>query len=304
MRGFRKGWLILLLILAFQLGSNFLDSAEDEPNIRRPKFVLPEPAPRHDPAPRKVTGPVLPKASPRDPLFTIETGEKANSTGTAFAIREDGVWLTARHVIDGCDAVGLIVAPRRAVRVARVLPHPRADMAMLWTRNTAPPLSISDQPLRVRQNAFHFGFPQAKPGQVTSSLLGRRNMRTTGRYRHTEPVVAWAENRRVPATDTLGGISGGPALNAAGEIVGVTVASSRRRGRVFTTAPLSLDSMLSLGKVTPKGRPSAGLNVAPDTGNFVDYGTALRRQLTVAQVVCRVEGGGRPRSRQRLAFGI
>ncbi len=296
MRGFRKGWLVLVLILAFQYVSNFLDDASDAPIIRRPAATAP--TPRH--AAPQATGPVLPKASRRDPLFAIETGEKSNSTGTAFAIRDDGVWLTARHVIDGCDKVGLITAPRKALRVSRVLPHPHADMAVLWTRKSAPPLAISNDALRILQEGFHFGFPQAKPGQVTSSLLGRRNMRTTGRYRHTEPVVAWAERRRVPSTETLGGISGGPALNANGEIVGVTVASSKRRGRIFTTAPLSLDRMLDLADVRPSGLPSAGLNTGPSDGNFTDYGTALRRQLTVAQVICRVEGGGRGRGRRRL----
>ena len=296
--GFKKGWLILLLILAIQYGSGYFDESREGPSVRRPPVSVQPSEPRRREA--GATGPALPKASPRDPLFNIETGAKANSTGTAFAIREDGVWLTARHVVDGCDKVGLIVAPRRAEKVVRVLDHPRADMAVLWTQRSAPALSISSDTLSVRQNGFHFGFPQAKPGQVTSSLLGRRNMRTTGRYRHTEPVVAWAERRRVPSTDTLGGISGGPALNAAGEIVGVTVASSVRRGRIFTTAPVSLERMLSLANVQPAGIPSAGLNTGPDSGNFIDYGKALRRQLTVAQVICRVEGGGRPRGRRRL----
>ena len=294
MLSFRKGWLILLLVVAFQVASNFFEGDQDSPAIRRPPGAQPLPQARRPHA----AGPVLPKASRRDPLFTIETGEKANSTGTAFAIRDDGIWITARHVIDGCDKVGLIVSPRRAVKVSRILPHPRADMAMLWTRRTAPPLAISNDTLRVRQEGFHFGFPQAKPGQVTSSLLGRRNMRTTGRYRHTEPVVAWAERRRVPSTDSLGGISGGPALNANGEIVGVTVASSKRRGRVFTTAPISMDQLLSQANVKPAGRPSAGLNTGPADSNFIDYGSALRRQLTVAQVICRVEGGGRKRGRR------
>ena len=217
MRGFRKGWLILILVIVFQVASNYLDSEKDAPSIRRPQVSQLVPQGQQPQAP----GPVLPKASRHDPLFKIKTGEKSNSTGTAFAVRDDGIWITARHVVDGCDKVGLVTEPRRAIRVSRVLPHPRADMAMLWTRRIVPPLAISDAPLRIRQKGFHFGFPQSDPGQVTSTLLGRRNMRTTGRYRHTEPVIAWAELRRVPLTESLGGISGGPALNANGEIVGV-----------------------------------------------------------------------------------
>jgi serine protease Do len=297
--GFKKGWFILLLIAAFQFGSGYFEDKSDAPLERRPIFKLPPTPPDSGREPATPAGPTLSGASSRDPLFTIETGTKSNSTGTAFAIREDGIWLTARHVVDGCDKVGLVIAKGRAVEIARVLSHPRADMAVLWSRRGAQSLSISAAPLRVKQRGFHFGFPQSEPGQVSSSLLGRLNMRTTGRYRHTEPVVAWAESRRVPATDTLGGLSGGPALNEAGEVVGVTVASSRRRGRVMTTAPISLDSMLSIAGIQPAGIPSAGLNAAPRSSNFVDYGTALRRQFTVAQVICRVDEQRR-RTRRRL----
>ena len=294
MRGFRKGWLILILVIVFQVASNYLDSEKDAPSIRRPQVSQLVPQGQQPQAP----GPVLPEASRHDPLFKIKTGEKSNSTGTAFAVRDDGIWITARHVVDGCDKVGLVTEPRRAIRVSRVLPHPRADMAMLWTRRIVPPLAISDAPLRIRQKGFHFGFPQSDPGQVTSTLLGRRNMRTTGRYRHTEPVIAWAELRRVPLTESLGGISGGPAINANGKIVGVTVASSKRRGRVYTTAPISMDQLFSQAKIKPNGLPSAGLNTSLADSNFIDYGTALRRQLTVAQVICRIKGNRRQRGRR------
>jgi S1-C subfamily serine protease len=238
----------------------------------------------------------LARSSPRDRVFTIETGPKGNSVGTAFAVRDDGVWITARHVVDGCDQVGLVVERGQAIGVQRVQVHPRADIAVLWANRRAPALSISSDVLRESQAGFHFGFPQGEPGQVTSTLLGRRNMRTTGRYRQTEPVIAWAERRRVPVTEQLGGISGGPAINAAGEIIGVTVAASRRRGRVYTTAPATLDAMLQMARVRAQGSPSAQMDTrGPKSGNFIEYGTALRAQLTVAQVVCRVRKSSRRR---------
>ena len=59
-----------------------------------------------------------------------------------------------------------------------------------------------------------------------------------------------------------------------------------------------MDGSLSLAKVEAAGIPSAGLNTAPGDSNFIDYGAALRQQLTVAQVICRVEGGGRKRGRR------
>jgi serine protease Do len=39
--------------------------------------------------------------------------------GSAFAISQDGWWLTARHVVDGCEAIGLIVSPRRGLSRGR-----------------------------------------------------------------------------------------------------------------------------------------------------------------------------------------
>lgn len=290
--GFKKAWLALGLAIAFMVAAGYFDKNQEKPDFRRPPAHIEE-----APPPKEPEGPRLPGPSTFDPTFTIETGDKANSTGTAFAIRDDGVWMTARHVIDGCDKIGIIVAPRKAYRVSSVQVHPRADMAVLRTGTQAPALAISAETLHEHQPGFHFGFPQAEPGEVASLLLGRLNMRTVGRYRHTEPVVAWAERSRYPETDTLGGISGGPALNAKGEIVGVTVASSKRRGRIMTTAPVSMESMLSLAGVRAAGTPSAGLNTGPSDGNFVDYGNALRRQLTVAQVICRVgDSSRRPRA--------
>lgn len=290
---FRYGWMAFAAFIVVQaLGAYF------EENSGRPPVRRPPPAQIRDIGPEESRGEAaLPRPSPRDRAFTIETGPKGNSLGTAFAIRDDGIWITARHVVDGCDRVGLVVERGRAIEVERVQAHPRADIAVLWVTRRAPALSISSETLRERQAGFHFGFPQGKPGQVSSTLLGRRNMRTTGRYRQTEPVIAWAERRRVPGTERLGGISGGPAINAAGEIIGVTVAASRRRGRVYTTAPATMVAMLHMAGVSARGSPSARLNTqGPKSGNFVEYGAALRRQLTVAQVVCRVrKSGGRRR---------
>jgi S1-C subfamily serine protease len=294
MRGrFGFGWVAFIAFLVVQAIGTYFEEESDRPRVRRP-------APIQDFGPEESRGrAALPRPSPRDRGFTIETGPRGNGVGTAFAVREDGIWITARHVVDGCDQVGLVVERRRAIEVQRVQSHPNADIAVLWVNRRAPALSISSDVLRERQAGFHFGFPRGEPGQVSSTLLGRRNMRTTGRYRQTEPVIAWAERKRVPGTDQLGGISGGPAINVAGEVVGVTVAASQRRGRVFTTAPATMVAMLRMAGVSARGSPSARLDTqGPKSGNFVAYGTALRRQLTVAQVVCRVrKSGGRRRHR-------
>ncbi len=295
----RRLWFIFLPTLVIQIYLAYFQN-DGPPQFRRPPATQVVPAPQArtpgQVAPRRQAGAVLRPRSSLDPSFTVDVGEKGNSTGTAFSIRDDGIWFTARHVVDGCDRVGLQVDQRRAAKVQKVKSHPRADIAVLWTRGGKPGIAIASAPLRVNQLGYHIGYPEGKPGQVISSLIGRRNMRTIGRYRHTEPVVAWVERARHPVTQSLGGLSGGPAFNAAGEIIGVTVAASKRRGRVFTTAPATMDDMVSLAKIQPAGSPSGGLRIRPSDGEYVQYGEKLRGELIVAKVLCLVDRPSRRRS--------
>ena len=295
----RRLWFVFLPMLMIQIYLAYFQD-DGQPKFRRPPATQIAPAPQarapEQVTPRRQTGTVLSPRSNLDPSFTVDVGKKGNSTGTAFSIRDDGIWFTARHVVDGCDRVGLQVDQRRAAKVQKVQSHPKADIAVLWTRGGKPGIAIASAPLRVNQPGYHVGYPEGKPGQVVSSLIGRRNMRTVGRYRHTEPVVAWVERARHPVTQSLGGLSGGPAFNAAGEIIGVTVAASKRRGRVFTTAPATMNDMLSLAKIQPAGLPSGGLRIRPNAREYVQYGEKLRGELIVAKVLCLVDRPSRRRS--------
>jgi hypothetical protein len=97
-------------------------------------------------------------------------------------------------------------------------------------------------------------------------------------------VLAWAETGRSAWLDgSLAGLSGGPALDAEGRILGVTIAESPRRGRIYTTAPDSLNATLDAVGVEPP--PSEGeFPVTP--ANYGEVANLLRRALRVAMVVC------------------
>src|SRR5690606_10600428 len=102
------------------------------------------------------------------------------------------------------------------------------------------PLAV-EAPLRQGQRAFHPGFPQGAPGEVTSRLLGRETLRISGRGARDEPVLAWAEVGRTDGlAGTLAGLSGAPAVDRQGRVIGVTIAEAPRRGRIYTTAPDTL----------------------------------------------------------------
>jgi serine protease Do len=127
------------------------------------------------------------------------------------------------------------------------------------------------------------GFPQGKPGEASSRLLGRENLVVQGRGARTEPVLVWAETGRTDGLKgTLGGLSGAPALDDQGRVVGVTIAEAPRRGRIYTTAPETTARMLAAGGRRPAELPGPTIS-AENYGRVADD---LRRNLRVAQVVC------------------
>ena len=136
-------WFLFLPILAAQVFLAYFNAQDERPNMRRPppeRFAA-IPSPRVEGQP----GAVLKERSRFDPAFTVDVGAKGNSTGTAFSIRDEGVWFTARHVVDGCDRIGLQTGARKAAKVQRVQSHPRADIAVLWTRGGRPAASRAQQ---------------------------------------------------------------------------------------------------------------------------------------------------------------
>lgn len=242
-------------------------------------------APPAPPPPGEEEGALLGPSTPFDPMVVVDVpaAPVQPSSGTAFAISADGEWLTARHVVDGCRQAALVVGGGRAVE-ASIRMSPRADVALLRTEGgpIAMPLAI-ERPLRTGQRAYHPGFPQGLPGEVASRLLGRETLRVTGRGAHSEPVLAWAEVGRTDGLKgTLAGLSGAPAIDAQGRVVGVTVAEAPRRGRVYTTAPETVRQALS--RRVQRGEFVTGEPVTVE--NYGRVADTLRRELRVAQVVC------------------
>lgn len=234
-------------------------------------------------------GAFLPPPSIYDPEVLVEVGPVASGLGSAFAISQDGWWITARHVVDACERVGLIVSHGAATPVTEVKVALFADLALLKTDRAPAALAIdtSERRFQIGQRAYHVGFPQGRPGEAYSRLIGRETLVATGRYEAHEPVLAWAELGRTSGLrGSLAGISGGPAIAANGQVIGVTVAESARRGRIYTAAPSSIMRLLRVEQVQAQGTPAPRLT--PE--NYGQESDDLRRELVVAQVVCVAPG--------------
>ncbi len=286
---------VIALIAIVVLAVYFVpDRSDKSPSPRRPV-----PAPRiaaTAPEPsniRPARRPDRPLAAPsrRDPVFEIQLGQKKQSTGTAFAVSNDGDFFTARHVTDGCRHLALRTGTGRATLVTNTAFHKNADLSLLKAKFRVPALPIQRAQLGYGQDGFHFGYPKGKPGAVHSQLIGRMRMRLKGRYRTSEPVLVWAHRRRIPDSGLeLGGISGGPILDAQGAVVGVHVAGAKRRGRAYSVAPATMEDMARRhGVQSARQHRRADWLKTLNKDQFDKSGVILRQRLTVAKVYCLLD---------------
>jgi S1-C subfamily serine protease len=231
-------------------------------------------------------GAIIGPASPFDPTVTVDVPEHPGpAEGTAFSVASSGVWITARHVVDGCRQAALVVGDGRGVAATAQI-DPRGEAALLRTQGGAPGLPLDlGAPLREGELAYHPGFPQGEPGEAASRLIGRENLVVRGRGARTEPVLAWAEvSRTLGLKGTLGGLSGAPALDAEGRVVGVTIAEAPRRGRIYTTAPETVQRLVAESGAPLPATQAAAISLTSQ--NYGKVAQTLRRDLRVAQVVC------------------
>jgi serine protease Do len=212
------------------------------------------------------------------------TGEE-QVAGTAFSVSEEGVWLTARHVVSGCARVAVLVSPGRGVLAKAAALDRASDLAVLTTSGGAPPLPLApDRRLEHGQLGFHPGFPRGQPGEAASRLLGPYLLPGGGGGGRAARVLAWAQVGRTDGLKgSLAGLSGAPVLDAAGEVVGVTLAEGPRRGRLYSAPPAAIHAVLALAGKKPAAF-AEGQSVT--TENYGRAADALRRELSVAEVAC------------------
>ena len=226
-------------------------------------------------------GPMLPGQSPRDTTVLVEMDAPASGIGTAFAVDNKGTWLTARHVIDGCDSVGLNLGGGKRIK-AKAAISKSADIGVLRTKWTRDPIASDLYSTRqIGEQAYLMGFPQGRPGEVIGKLLGRHRLLVRGRYQTEEAILAWTEIGRTRGLKgSIGGMSGGPVLDTDGEIIGIVAAESPRRGRVYTVAPVSMQGIIPEG-IKAKAIPISNATYGLEADRY-------RRDRRIAQVICIV----------------
>jgi len=208
-------------------------TSRGEDRQRRRVPVLPdEPDPFERPQPRDRDGP-------------------RRGAGTGFIIDAGGLILTNHHVIDGADRIMARLADGRTLRAERIGSDPDTDIALIKVDASRPlpfaPLGNSDT-LRVGEWVLAIGNPLAYEHTVTVgvvSFIGRKLFDSSlDRYIQTDAAINF-------------GNSGGPLINAHGEVIGINAAISSRASNIGFAVPINQASAI-LPQLRESGRVSRG----------------------------------------------
>jgi len=135
----------------------------------------------------------------------------------------DNVYLTARHVVDGCDLSG-------------VYHYPNSDLSLF----RRPTNLANDSAIKISNKdnfdqGFILGFPSGKAAMAKIKYLGFADQKIRGDFKVDAQVSMWAFYDLSVRLRSLAGMSGGAVLDEYGDLIGVLSGEVVRRGRVLTT---------------------------------------------------------------------
>ncbi len=251
-----------------------------------------------------------------------DAGMPREGSGSGFIIDAAGYILTNHHVIEGADRVTVTLSDGRALRATVVGIDPAIDVALLHVVTDVPlsaaPLGDSSE-IKVGEWVCAIGNPLGYVHSVTVgvvSFLGRKLFdQSLDAYIQTDAAISF-------------GNSGGPLINGAGQVIGMTTAVSsqaqsigfaipinqimdvlpqlRERGRVargyagviLTAATPGLNAALGLGadrgaliQEVPEGTPAARAGLRPyDLITAIDGRLIEDDQALIREIASRVPG--------------
>jgi serine protease Do len=171
--------------------------------------------------------------------------------GTGFIIDASGLILTNHHVVDGADRIMVRLTDGRNLHATRVGSDPDTDIALIKVESprSLPYAALGDSDtLRVGEWVVAIGNPLAYEHTVTVgvvSYIGRKLFDSSlDRYIQTDAAINF-------------GNSGGPLINARGEVIGINAAISSRAANIGFAVPIN-QARAILPQLRDKGHVSRG----------------------------------------------
>ena len=201
---------------------------------------------------RQSAGPA-PEPTPEPPGRGTERDRDGprRGAGTGFLVDASGLILTNHHVVDGAERILVRLSDGRALRARTVGSDPDTDIALIKIDSpTALPYATlgNSDTLRVGEWVVAIGNPLAYEHTVTVgvvSFLGRKLFDSSfDRYIQTDAAI------------NLGN-SGGPLINARGEVVGINAAVSSRATSIGFAVPIN-QAVAILPQLRDEGRVTRG----------------------------------------------
>jgi serine protease Do len=222
----------------------------------------------------------------------VQVRSRGRGTGAGVIWDAEGLVLTNHHVVAGGrrgSRVQVVLRDGRAFDAEVVKRGRELDLALLRIRDAPadlPAAPVGDSgALRVGQLVYAIGHPWGRLGAVTAGIVSGLDVPRGGKARYVQSDVTLAP-----------GNSGGPLLNARGEVVGINA-------MIFGRLALSIPSNAASAWLAGAGerRPRLGVRVLP-----VELPASLRRANREAAetglMVAAVEGGS-PAERSGLLVG-
>jgi putative serine protease PepD len=160
-----------------------------------------------------------------DPIFatlpsvirSTDRSQQTGESGTGFFIASNGVFLTVGHVVRACRAIAILSKYLKETPARLLAIDSRNDIAVLQAKNLRPPatLAMVDRPTQA-ENLAIFGYPGDGDKSAATEIGGRMRAERLPFETGNRKNLLWME-----ANGVRHGFSGGPVLNANGDVVGV-----------------------------------------------------------------------------------
>ena len=174
-----------------------------------------------------------------------------SSTGTGFFLDDKGTVVTNYHVIEDCQTAKITLANGSSYQVTAVKGYDaNRDIAILSTKcTTSTPLSIRKTSVKTGEKVYAIGSSLGLTGSLSDGIISAVNREVEGNvYIQTTAPISH-------------GNSGGPLVDAKGQVVGIVCASFTEGQNLNLAIPISaieeisVDTKITLKDLFPEVQP-------------------------------------------------